>query len=197
MSNCYDFFKLGLSNIAYFNLFEHILFIIALCGIYSFGSWQKVTVFVLLFIIGYQITFIPSTFHYFTFPPLLLRFLMPLTVLVTAISNFYLKKQAFTNKYPSENYRYFLSFFAGTVHGFAFPETLQSYLLNPGDKILELLCFNMGIITGIGIVVFFLLFTCFFLTYFIRLNLREWNLLLSGACAGIALYILASSFMFH
>jgi hypothetical protein len=196
MSSLYDFFKLGLSNIAYFNLFEHILFIIALCGIYSFGSWQKVTLFVLLFIIGYQITFIPSTFHYFTFPPLLLRFLIPFTILLTAISNFYLKKQAFTNKYPSDNYRYFLSFFAGNIHGFAFPESLQNYLLNPGDQVFELLFFNIGIVTGLVIIVFFLLFTCFFLTYFIRINLREWNLLLSGACAGIALYILANSFIF-
>src|SRR4051794_10001412 len=141
MSSLYDFFKLGLSNIAYFNLFEHILFIIALCGIYSFGSWQKVTLIVLLFIIGYQITFLPSTLHYFIFPPLLLKFLIPLTILITAISNFYLKKQAFTNKYPSENYRYFLAFFAGSIHGFAFPEALQSYLLNPGDQVFELLCF--------------------------------------------------------
>jgi hypothetical protein len=195
MSGYWNFFVLGLSNLAFFHLFEHILFIIALCGIYNFVSWRKVALFVFIFITAYQVSFLLSAFNYISFPQTFVKYLMPLTILSVSISNLFLKKQAFTNKYPSQNYRFFLAALAGLIHGFAFPESLQSYLLSPDDQVMELLCFDFGIITGISITVLILLFICFVLTYFLRVNIREWNLLISGACAGIAVYIVASSLL--
>jgi hypothetical protein len=192
MNGYWSFFVLGLSNLAFFHLFDHILFIIALCGIYSFASWKKVVLFVFLFITAYQVSFLLSTFNYISFPENYVRYLMPVTILSISVSNLFMKKQAFTNKYPTQNYRYLLAVLAGLIHGFAFPESLQDYLLSPGDQVLQLICFDFGIITGIGITVVILLFICLVLTYFLRVNIREWNLLLSGACAGIAVYIIAN-----
>ena len=191
MTGYWSFFVLGLSNLAFFHLFEHILFIIALCGIYNFASWKRVVLFIFLFTTAYQISFLLTTFNYFSFPQNYVNFLLPFTILSASISNLFLKKQAFTNKYPAQNYRYFLAAVAGLIHGFAFPETLQQYLFSPEDQIIQLVCFDFGIITGIGITVFVLLTTCLVVTYFLRVNIREWNLLLSGACAGIAVYIIA------
>jgi hypothetical protein len=195
MSGYWNFFVLGLSNLAFFHLFEHILFIIALCGIYNFVSWRKVALFVFIFTTAYQVSFLLSAFNYISFPETFVKYLMPLTILSVSISNLFLKKQAFTNKYPSQNYRFFLAALAGLIHGFAFPESLQSYLLSPDDQVMELICFDFGIITGISITVLILLCTCFVLTYFLRVNIREWNLLVSGACAGIAVYIVANSLL--
>jgi hypothetical protein len=192
MHSFYDFFKLGLTKIAYLDVFAHTLFIVALCGIYTVQTWRMVCLFVLTFIGGYLITFLLTTFDYIDFPENVLAYLIPLTIIVTAITNFYIKKNAFINKYPSQNYRYFLGFGGGLIHGLSFPDVLKNYLLSPDDLFFQIVAFNFGVITGLAIIVFILLLISFVITYFIRVNIREWNLLVSGACAGIALYIIAN-----
>lgn len=192
MHTFYDFFKLGLTNIAYLDVFGHVLFIIALCGIYTVHSWRSVFGYVLTFIAGYLITFMITTLDYFSLPDTLLAYLIPLTIIATSITNFYHKKKPFINKYPSQAHRYFLGFSGGIIHGFAFPGVLKVYLLSPGDLIYQIVAFNLGVVLGLVIVVAFLLVISFFVTYFIRVNIREWNLLVSGACAGIALYIIVN-----
>jgi hypothetical protein len=167
-----------------------LLFIIALCGIYTIRSWKIVVSFLLTFIGGFIITFLISMFDLFAIPSGIFIYLVPLTILVTALTNFYLKKQTFTNRYPSQNYRYYLAFISGLIHGFAFHQSLTR--LYEDDVINFLVAFNLGIILSLSIIVFFLLFTAFIATYLIRVNLREWNLIISGACAGIALYMLAN-----
>jgi hypothetical protein len=194
MNTFYDFFKLGLNNIAYLDVFGHVLFITALCGIYTFPSWKSVFGYVLAFTIGYLITFLFTTFDYFSLSDKLLAYLLPLTIIITAVTNFYHKKKPFLNTYPSQTYRYFLGFGGGLVHGFAFPSILKIYLLSPGDQIFQIVAFNLGVVLGLLFIVFLLLSVSFFVTFFIRVNIREWNLLISGACAGIALYILANLF---
>lgn len=192
MYSFYDFFKLGLANLAYLDVFGHILFIIALCGIYTVHSWQSVAGYVGMFILGYITTFLLTTFDYFSLPDKLLAFLIPITVIITAFTNFNHKKKPFINKYPSQNYRYFLGMAGGLVHGFAFPRVLKLYVLSPDDFVFQIVAFNLGVVAGLLIIVFCLLVVNFFITYFIRVNIREWNLLVSGACAGIALYIIAN-----
>lgn len=192
MHSFYDFFKLGLTKIAYLDVFSHTLFIVALCGIYTVKNWRMVCLYVLTFIVGYLITFLLSTFDYIEFPENVLAYLVPLTIIITGITNFYVKKNAFINKYPSQNYRYFLGFGGGLIHGFSFPKVLKIYLLSPDDLVFQIVAFNFGVITGLGIIVFLLLLVSFIITYLIRVNIREWNLLVSGACAGIALYIIAN-----
>lgn len=195
MYSFFDFFKLGLNSLAYLNVFGHVLFIIALCGIYTFHSWKSVAGYVGMFIAGYITTFLYTTLDHFTLPKSLdksLAFLIPITVLVTAVANFSHKKKAFINKYPSQNYRYMIGLVGGLVHGFAFPTILKIYLLSPDDFVFQIVAFNMGVVLGLLIIVFILLSVNFFITYFIRVNIREWNLLVSGACAGIALYIIAN-----
>lgn len=197
MHSFYDFFKLGLANIAYLDVFGHVLFIIALCGIYTAHSWQSVFGYVAAFIAGYLITFLFTTFDYISLPDKALAYLIPLTIIITSITNFYHKKKPFINKYPSQTYRYFLGFGGGLVHGFAFPRVLKIYLLSPDDLVYQIIAFNFGVTLGLIIIVGFLLMVSFFVTFFIRVNIREWNLLVSGACAGIALYIIANIFSGH
>lgn len=194
MYSFYDFFKLGLTNIAYLDVFGHVLFIVALCGIYTAHSWKSVLGYVGSFIGGYLFTFLLTTFDYVELPEKVLAYLIPITIIVTAVANFYHKKKPFINKYPSQTYRYFLGFIGGLIHGFAFREVLRIYLLSPDDLAYQVIAFNFGVVTGLLIIVFLLLVVSFFVTFFIRVNIREWNLLVSGACAGIAIYIIANIF---
>ncbi|HEX8548094.1 MAG TPA: HupE/UreJ family protein [Cytophagaceae bacterium] len=195
MSGFWDFFKIGFSNIVYLNVFVHILFIAAFCGIYTFKYTKLVAGFLLTFVCGYITTFLLSTFELISFPQGILEYLLPLTILVISVCNFFLKRNTFMNKYPPQNYRFYLGFISGCIHGLALPEVLKP-LLTGDQLVMGILGFNLGIISALILFVLFLLLVTFILTYFIRVNIREWNLMLSGGCAGIALYIIANKIFF-
>ncbi len=189
------YFSLGFIKIAYLDVFVHILFIIALCGIYTFKSVRLVATYAACFVLGYLITFFLSAFGIINAPAKLLPFLLPLTTLIVSVSNFFLKKNAFTNKYSPHNYRYFLALGGGLLHGLDFPAALGSVL--QADKLfLPVFAFNMGILSALFLTISFLLVTAFILTYLLRVNIREWNLILSGACAGISIYIIMHAFFY-
>ncbi|MBO9699835.1 MAG: HupE/UreJ family protein [Sporocytophaga sp.] len=195
MSDFPHYFSLGFIKIAYLDVFVHILFIIALCGIYTFKSVRLIATYAACFVLGYLITFILSAFGIINAPAKLLPFLLPLTTIIVSVSNFFLKKNAFTNKYSPHNYRYFLALAGGLLHGLDFPAVLGSAL--ESDKLfLPVLAFNMGILSALILTISFLLITAFILTYLLRVNIREWNLILSGACAGISIYIIMNAFFY-
>ncbi|MFN6946816.1 MAG: HupE/UreJ family protein [Cytophagaceae bacterium] len=190
MQSSFDFFKLGMHNIIFLNVYGHFLLIITLCGIYTLPSWRKVASFLSVFIGAFIVTFLVSAFDLFEIPTGVFNYLVPLTILVISISNFYRKKQVFTNRYPTQSYRYYLSFISGLIHGFAFQNALIPLY---EDEILNnLVAFKLGVISSLALIAFFLLLTAFIATYFVRVHLREWNLIISGACAGIAVYMMAN-----
>ncbi|HEY8399923.1 MAG TPA: HupE/UreJ family protein [Cytophagaceae bacterium] len=192
MTGLLDFYKLGFTNIIYVHAFNHLLFIIVLCGVYTIASWKRVLWFLIIFFSGYIISFLLYIFDFFSIPAPVLTYFMPLTTIATAVSNYFLKRNAFINKYPPQNHRFGLAFLGGIIHGFAIPINLKQHLLHPIDQLLEISFFNLGVVSSILTTVGVIFFVGFFLTYFIRVNLRELNLLLSGACAGIAIYILVN-----
>jgi len=195
MSDFPHFFSLGFIKIAYLDVFVHILFIIALCGIYTFKSVRLVATYAACFVLGYLITFFLSASGIINAPERLLAYLLPLTTIIVSVSNFFLKKNAFTNKYSPHNYRYFLALAGGLFHGLDFPAALGKVL--ESDKLfLPIFAFNMGILSALFLAISFLLITAFILTYLLRVNIREWNLILSGACAGISVYILINTFFY-
>ncbi|WMJ71685.1 HupE/UreJ family protein [Cytophagaceae bacterium ABcell3] len=190
MQSWLDYFTLGMQSIVHLNGYGHLLFIIAMCGIYTLTTWKKVTSLMLYFVAAFIITFIISAYNLLEFPENIFTYLVPFTILFTAISNFNRKKQAFTNRYPTQNYRYYLSFLSGLVHGFAFQNALN--FVNQSQLQNHIFSFVLGIVITLGLIVFFLLVAVFIITYFLRFHLREWNLIISGGCAGIAIYILLS-----
>jgi hypothetical protein len=191
MLSWFDFFKLGALKFSAAGLFIHILFIIALCGIYTFKYRYMVFRFILIFLTGYLLTFFIAAMDFIQISESVLNFLLPLTVLITSILNFFIKRHAFRNKYPSQNYRYYLSFVCGNIHGLALPVDLKP-LLTGIHQFSQMFSFNLGVVTVLVLLVFMLLTISFIITYFIRVNIREWNLLISGACAGISLHMITN-----
>jgi len=50
------YLELGFSHISDINAYDHILFLVALCAIYSLKEWKKILVLVTAFTIGHSIT---------------------------------------------------------------------------------------------------------------------------------------------
>lgn len=177
-----EYFAKGFQDFISLNVFGHILFIVVLCGVYTLNSWKGVYSYLGFFIGGFILTFYLSWFDLIHLPRHFLKIMIPITVIVTAFTNFFVKKGAFTNRYPSQNFRYYFALGAGLIHGFAFGTG------RGGKDLIDTLAYNSGVISCIGISAFVFLLTALILTYFLRVRLREWNLIVSGASAGVALF---------
>ena len=81
------YFELGLSHITDLQGYDHILFLITLCAVYSFKQWKSILVLITGFTIGHCTTLVLATFDFVNIPSDIIEFLIPVTILITAIAN--------------------------------------------------------------------------------------------------------------
>ena len=119
------YFRLGTEHILTWEALDHILFVSALCLRYLMSDWKKVVVLVTAFTIGHSITLALSALGYVHVPAKWIEFLIPLTILATAINNLTLRKARI--EHPSKlPMIYFFALFFGLIHGLAFANTFLS-----------------------------------------------------------------------
>lgn len=184
MSTFSVYFSLGRDHIADINGIDHILFIVALCVRYQFSDWKKLLILITAFTIGHSITLVLSVFNFVSISTEWIEFLIPITIILTAFSNFFVKKFQFREKFPLI---YYLALFFGLIHGLGFSNYLKSLLGQSNNIVTELLAFNIGLEIGQLLIVGCLLLTTFIATQLFSLNRREVMLFLSGAAMGLAL----------
>lgn len=121
------YFILGKDHILdYQNGYDHILFVVALCALYLLRDWKKVLILVTAFTIGHSVTLALSTLGVVSVDGALIEFLIPLTILLTAVSNLFTKEEVATAKRINVNYL-FAAFF-GLIHGLGFSNYLRELL---------------------------------------------------------------------
>ncbi|MDH7460227.1 HupE/UreJ family protein [Chitinophagaceae bacterium 26-R-25] len=135
------YFKLGIDHILTWEAMDHILFVAALCLRYTWKDWRKVAVLVTAFTIGHSITLALSTLGIISINTKWIEFLIPLTIICTAINNLLQKPGTANKKLPLI---YFFSLFFGMIHGMAYATTLLS-LEGKEGLIGHLFAFNLGI----------------------------------------------------
>ena len=138
------YLELGFDHIADIHAYDHILFIIALCAVFSVSDWKKILILVTAFTIGHSITLALSALHILNVSPYLIELLIPVTILLTALQNFWYKPSA-TRKW---NVNYFLALFFGFIHGMGFSNYFRSLLGKEADILLPLFSFNLGVEIG-------------------------------------------------
>ncbi len=178
------YFSLGRQHIANLNGIDHILFIAALCLRYLFTDWKKLLSLVTAFTIGHSLTLALSVFNIIHISSRWVEFLIPVTILFTAVSNLFVKKFVFKTKYPII---YFMALLFGLIHGLGFSNYLRSLLGRSQSIISELLAFNLGLEVGQLLIIVALLFISFVCLKFLKINRREYILFVSGGILGVAL----------
>jgi hypothetical protein len=181
------YFELGREHILDTNGYDHILFVIALCVLYSIREWKQVLILVTAFTVGHSITLALATLDIITVRAELVEFLIPVTILITAISNIFKKGEAPGGRNIQLNYAY--AAFFGLIHGMGFSNYLKSILGRDESIFTQLLAFNVGIEVGQIVIVAFFLITAFVLVDVFGVNRRDWKLVISSAIAGIALIL--------
>lgn len=183
------YFDLGRDHILdYQNGYDHILFVIALCTLYTLRDWKQVLILVTAFTVGHSITLALATLNLVRVNSEWIEFLIPLTILITAVSNLFKREDSLTSRALQINY--FYAGFFGLIHGLGFSNYLKSILGKDKGIISQLLAFNLGLEFGQIIIVVLVLTTCFILVDLFGINRRDWKLVISSAVAGIALILM-------
>jgi len=179
----WDYFHIGWDHIINRNAWDHLLFIMALSAIYVFKDWKQVLILVTAFTIGHTVTLILATFNIIRFSSSWIEFLIPVTIMITALFNTLMKK--FTPK--SVRLNYFLALAFGLIHGMGFANGLRSLLGKESDILLPLLGFNLGLEAGQLVAVLGLLILAAIWQGVFKVSRRDWVLFLSGGAFMAAL----------
>jgi len=91
MSDFGFYFRLGWEHIISWDALDHQLFILALAAIYLLKDWKQVLVLVTAFTIGHSLTLALTVFKIIHFPSDWIEFLIPCTIVITAVSNLFQK----------------------------------------------------------------------------------------------------------
>lgn len=137
--------RLGFKHIIDLGGVDHILFVLALTLRYIWSDWKKILVLVTSFTIGHSLTLALSTLSILDISVNWIEFLIPVTILVTAVSNFWVKDFNFTQSYSAH---YGLALFFGLIHGLGFSNYLKSLLGKESSLLGPLFSFNIGLEIG-------------------------------------------------
>jgi hypothetical protein len=183
MSDFRFYFGLGWEHIMSWDALDHLLFITALATIYMLKDWKQVLILVTAFTIGHSLTLILSVLNLVRFPSNWVEFLIPCTIVITAVSNLFQKK--FTPKTIRINY--FLALFFGLIHGLGFANTIRFALAKDQNIGWGLFGFNVGLEVGQIVVVATIIFAAQAILSVFSINRREWVIFLSAAIFSLSL----------
>ena len=181
------YFQLGWQHILDWQGYDHILFVIVLCGAYTLTDWKKVLILVTAFTIGHSITLALSVFKIIGVSTPIIEFLIPITILITATSNILRKRQ----KPKGQKFKYTMALFFGLIHGLGFSNYLKSLLGKSNSITAELFAFNIGLEFGQILIVTGVLILSFILIWIVKIKRWDWNFFLSSAIFGISFVMAA------
>ena len=177
------YFNIGWHHIISWDALDHLLFIAALSAIYVLKDWKQVLILVTAFTIGHSLTLVLSTLDIIRFSSRWVEFLIPCTIVITAITNLFQKK--FTAR--SIRINYFLALSFGLIHGMGFANALRIMLAKDQSFGWDLLGFNLGLEAGQIVVVISLLIFAAAIMSVLKVNRREWVIFLSAAVFSLAI----------
>ncbi len=177
--------QLGFEHISDVEGLDHILFITTLAAAYQWQEWKRIIILVTAFTVGHSLTLALSAFDVLRIDADLVELLIPITIMITALSNILVK-----NSQRNHLINYLFALFFGLIHGMGFSNFFRALQSSDDSIVTPLFGFNIGLEIGqlLIVAIFFMLY--FLLDKWIGIKHRDWRLVLSGIGAGAALMIL-------
>jgi hypothetical protein len=188
LHNFYIWFSTGISHILNWEAYDHVLFLFALCSIYTFREWKKMLLLISAFTIGHSLTLALSVLHVFTVNTAVVEFLIAVTIIATCLYNLRFQNDPQTHK-PSRTY--WMAAIFGLIHGLGFASVLKEMLFDE-HILLPLFSFNVGIEVGQLVVVVTLLLIAQVIRNSFQLKQAAMNFFISTTIAGVALILAIS-----
>ncbi len=149
------YFRIGWFHIMSTAATDHLFFIAVLAIIYSFADWRKVLVLITAFTIGHAITLFLSVLELINLNIDWVEFLIPCTILVTAMMNLLFQKQ----QVASHAIQYGMALGFGLIHGLGYANYIRMILSADQQLLWGLFSFNLGLEAGQIVVVCLVLLT--------------------------------------
>ncbi|MBL4745426.1 MAG: HupE/UreJ family protein [Flavobacteriaceae bacterium] len=185
------YIKEGFYHVLDWRAYDHILFLIVLCVVYTFDSLKRVFLLISLFTIGHTFSLILATYGVLTIKASVVEFLIPITIFITAWINIITLKTSSRNS--GVNLNLFLALFFGLIHGLGFSRGFKMLVGREDDLFLPLLEFALGIEFAQLIVTFIILLLGFVFCSFLRFSKRDWVLVSSAIVVGLVIPMLLNS----
>ncbi|GGE59468.1 HupE/UreJ protein [Pedobacter psychrotolerans] len=177
------YFKLGWEHIISLDALDHQLFILALVAIYSYTNIKQVLILVTAFTIGHSATLLLSVLDIIRFESKWVEFLIPCTIVITALSNLFRKNF----NMESVRINYFLALGFGLVHGMGFANSIRMMLAKDQNIGWGLFGFNVGLEAGQVFMVLIILIVTFIIFNYTKIKRISWVLFISAAVFSLAL----------
>ena len=185
------YINLGFQHISDLAGYDHILFLLALCAVYSIDQWRRLFILVTAFTVGHSITLALSSFGWVVIPSHIIEFLIPVTILITAIRNVAIPtSDQLTDDQGNMIGHYLVALCFGFIHGMGFSNYFRALMMDSSSITIPLLGFNLGIEIGQLLVVSIIVIVASLVVKFAQVKHRDWNLFISGAAAGISLVLM-------
>jgi len=180
------YFNLGLKHVLDWKAYDHVLFLIVLTIFYSFKDWKKVLWLITAFTLGHTLTLGLSAYDLLFVKMRIVEFLIPLTILITAIYNLIRVKK------PPKSIKItlFFAFIFGLIHGLGFSSYFKILVDDTSDKLIPLLEFALGIEIAQLFVVVAILILSFVVLNILKRPKRDWVLVISSIVIGVVIPML-------
>jgi len=165
------YLMLGFDHISDLAGYDHILFLVVLCAVYRIQQWRNILILVTAFTIGHSITLVLASLDILTIPSGIIKFLIPLTIFITAFHN--VLSQDLTTQSSKMGKNYAMALFFGIIHGMDFSNYFKALIMDPSDIVIPLLGFNIGIELGQLLVVFIIVSISLLFLNIIKVKHRE------------------------
>jgi hypothetical protein len=169
------YLELGFDHILDFNGYDHIVFLIALCALYSVTQWKHVLILVTAFTIGHSLTLALAALSIIPVNATLIEILIPVTIMITALINLFVKQDP-ARKWPVN---YMQALFFGLIHGMGFSNFFKSLLGSEQEIILPLFAFNLGVELGQICIVAGILLINYLVVSKMKVKQRIWTVSIS------------------
>lgn len=143
MQEFWFYIQLGLHHVLDVNAYDHILFLSALALPFTFKSWKNVLLLVTVFTITHCLALVLSVYEIILIEASWIEFLIPVTILCTAIYNLIDKEVQKGTK--TIWFHSLATGFFGLIHGFGFSNYFKMMIMGTEEKLGPLFGFAAGI----------------------------------------------------
>lgn len=190
MEEFWFYFKEGLFHVLDWNAYDHILFLIVLTVPYASNSWKKLLYLISVFTVGHAISLGLAAYDVVKIDAGLIEFLIPLTIVVTAIYNIFTAGKI--AKSDKLGLYLIVALFFGLIHGFGFSTYFKMMTASTENKLFPLIEYTLGIEAAQIIIVIAVLILSFIGQSVFRFSRRDWVMVTSAIVIGVVIPMLLS-----
>jgi len=144
MQNFGFYGELGFFHVMDWNGYDHVLFLIALALPFGFHEWKRVFWLATLFTVAHCFSLALAAYGLVSFDPGIVEFLIPITILLTAVFDLFLARQGVDPGAAFKTHLFSTGLF-GLIHGLGFSNYFRMLMTGETEKTGPLFGFALGI----------------------------------------------------